>query len=151
GSAAPAYSALTLDGREMSLSAFRGKVVLLNVWATWCRPCVEEMPALDRVYRELKAEGLEVVAVSVDAPVGGLDSMGNPGGDIGTFAAGLDLTFTILHDPKGKVKPLFGLYGLPTTVVIDRAGRVVKKVIGSKAWDDQQHRSELRALLAKPL
>ncbi len=151
GSMAPAYSARTLDGAELSLSAFQGKVVLLNVWATWCQPCVQEMPALERVYRDFKSQGLEVVAVSVDASLGGLDSMGNPGGDIRAFTYGLGLTFTVLHDPKGKIKPLFGLIGLPTTVVIDRSGRIVRKAIGIKPWDDAQHRAELRALLAKPL
>jgi peroxiredoxin len=149
GEMAPAYSAKNLDGVEVQLSDFAGKVVLLNVWATWCPPCVKEMPALERIYRELKADGLEVVAVSVDAPLGGFDSVGNPGGDIRAFALAYNLTFTILHDPKRTVEPRFGLFGLPTTVVIGRDGRIVRKTLGAEAWDDEMHRSELRALLAR--
>ena len=82
GSPAPEYSAKTLTGSEVSLASLRGKVVLLNVWATWCYPCVEEMPTLQHAYDLLKGDGLEVVAVSVDAPVGSLDPVGNPGGDV---------------------------------------------------------------------
>jgi peroxiredoxin len=148
GDLAPAYSAKNLDGEEVNLSDFAGKVVLLNVWATWCRPCVQEMPALERIYRDYKKDGLEIVAVSVDAPIGGFDSVGNAGGDIGAFVASFGLTFTILHDPARTVEPRFGLFGLPTTIVIDREGRIVRKVTGIKPWDDEQHRAELRALLA---
>ncbi|MGH7468484.1 MAG: peroxiredoxin family protein [Longimicrobiales bacterium] len=150
GSLAPAYSAPALDGQPVALADFKGKVVLLNVWATWCRPCVQEMPALERIFRELAPEGLAVVAVSVDAPVGGFDSMGNAGGDIRAFVREYDLSFTILHDARRRVQPLFGLFGLPTTVVIDRSGRIVRKAIGIEAWDDEPHRAELRALLARP-
>ena len=148
GSMAPAYSARTLTGGTVNLSDYLGKVVLLNVWATWCPPCVQEMPALERLYRQLKSQGLEVVAVSIDAPLGNIDSAGNLGGDIRAFADQLGLTFTILHDPKGVIKPTFDLFGLPTTIVIDRTGRIVRKALGMEAWDDEQHLRELRALLA---
>jgi peroxiredoxin len=148
GSLAPDYSARTLDGATVTLSDYRGKVVLLNAWATWCRPCVVEMPSLERAYRALKSQGLEIVAVSVDAPLGGFDSAGNQGGDIKAFAEQQGLTFTILHDPKGRIKPTFDLFGLPTTVVIDRSGRIVRKSLGIEAWDDEQHMRELRDLLA---
>jgi peroxiredoxin len=150
GARAPRYSARTLEGAEVALSDFAGKVVLLNVWATWCRPCVKEMPALERVYRELGPLGLVVVAVSVDAPLGGFDSLGNPGGDIRAFAREHQLSFTILHDAKRTIQPRFGLFGLPTTVVIDRSGRIVRKATGFETWDDARHRAELRALLARP-
>src|SRR5690554_3942099 len=74
GARAPAFSARTLDGGTASLDSLRGKVVLLNVWATWCAPCVKEMPALERLHRELAAEGLAVIGVNVDA--GSLDPDG---------------------------------------------------------------------------
>ena len=149
GSVAPAYSAKTLDGRDISLASLRGKVVILNAWATWCRPCVREMPALQRVYEQLRHEGLEVVAVSVDAAPGGRDAQGNEGGDIKAFAERLGLTFTILHDPGRRIEQTFLLYGLPTTVVLDRSGRIAHKVLGAAEWDDAAHMSNLRELLAK--
>src|SRR5262245_45980036 len=149
GSRAPEYSAKTLDGREVSLASLRGKVVLLNVWATWCYPCVKEMPTLQHAYELLKNDGLEVVAVSVDAPVGSLDPVGNPGGDVPAFVKELGLTFTILRDPQRKIDTTFALIGIPSTFVIDRSGKIVKKVVGIASWDDQEHLRELRALLAK--
>ncbi|HSL71928.1 MAG TPA: TlpA disulfide reductase family protein, partial [Longimicrobiales bacterium] len=121
GGAAPEYSARTLDGREYSLASLRGKVVVLNVWATWCAPCVKEMPTLQRAHDLLKSEGLEVVAVSVDAEAGGLDAFGNPGGDVAAFVRDHGLTFTVLHDPRRRIEGLFAIYGLPATFVLDRS------------------------------
>jgi peroxiredoxin len=149
GSMAPAYRAKTLDGREVSLASLRGKVVILNAWATWCAPCVREMPALQRAYEKLRGEGLEVVAVSVDAPIGGWDPRGNAGGDIKAFAEQYGLTFPILHDPERRIEQTFSLYGLPTTLVIDRSGRIAHKVVGPAEWDDEPHIRNLRELLAK--
>lgn len=140
GSRAPAYRAINLAGEEVSLAALRGKVVVLNVWATWCRPCVKEMPALERAYQELKAEGLEVVAVSVDQT--------DEPRAIQEFVDHFGITFQIWHDPARTVERRFNAIGLPTTFVIDRSGRITKKVLGAADWDDAEHISELRALLA---
>src|SRR5688500_1364907 len=85
GSRAPAYSAPTLDGQTVSLASLRGKVVVLNVWATWCRPCLQEMPALERLHQQLSSQGLAIVAVSVDAPIGTAGPLGQPGGDVRAF------------------------------------------------------------------
>jgi peroxiredoxin len=149
GTRAPDYSAKTVAGEEVSLRSLRGKVVILNVWATWCYPCIKEMPTLQHAYQLLRAEGLEVVAVSVDAPIGSLDPVGNPGGDVPAFVKEFGLTFTVLRDPERKIDSTFGLIGLPSTFVIDRSGTIVKKVIGIAKWDDEQHLRELRALLEK--
>ena len=148
GSMAPSYEAPTVDGsRAISLESLRGKVVLLNIWATWCPPCIREMPAIESAYRQLKSEGLEVLAVSVDAPVGKRDAMGNLGGDIQEFAQQFSLTFPILHDPEKRVEQKFAIFGLPTTIVIDRDGRIAQKVIGGAEWDDAEHMASLRELL----
>jgi peroxiredoxin len=118
--------------------------VLLNVWATWCKPCVREMPALQRLYDRLHARGLEVLAVSVDVDppvVGGMP-------DIAAFARDLGLTFPILHDPSGAVESAFNVIGLPVTVVITRDGRIHDRVVGERAWDEPRHASEIEKLLA---
>lgn len=145
GATAPAYSAADLAGRTVSLADFTGKVVLLNVWATWCVPCVREMPALQRLYDRLHERGLEVVAVSVDAEV---PAIGGGAGDVPGFARNLGLTFTILHDATGTVERTFHVSGLPVTIVITRDGRIHSKVLGAREWDDPQHASEIEKLLA---
>jgi peroxiredoxin len=149
GTPAPEYSAETLDGREVSLASLRGRVVVLNVWATWCYPCVKEMPTLQHAYELLKDEGLEVVAVSVDAPVGSVDPVGNPGGDVAAFVKEFGLTFTVLRDPQRKIDSTFALIGIPSTFVINKQGTIVRKVVGIENWDDEAHLSELRKLLAE--
>ena len=147
GSRAPEYSAKTLDGRPVSLASLRGKVVVLNVWATWCRPCLQEMPALERLHQQLQGDGLEIVAVSVDAPIGAAGSLGQPGGDVRAYVEQLGLTFTILHDQERTIEQLFLVQGLPTTFVIDRDGRIDRKIVGAREWDDEQHLNYLKSLL----
>mgnify|MGYP006175931121 CR=1 FL=1 len=86
GSRAPDYVARSLDGDSVSLASFHGDVVLLNIWATWCLPCREEMPAMQNLHEQLGPEGLKIVAVSVDVARGNVDAAGNPGGDVAAFA-----------------------------------------------------------------
>jgi peroxiredoxin len=145
GSVAPPYSAATLEGDTISLAGLEGKVVLLNIWATWCKPCVREMPALQRLHERLGPRGLEVVAVSVDTYVPAIRA---GGADIRGFADELGLTFTILHDPDGRIERLFRATGLPVTVVIDREGRIRERVFGAREWDEPQHASAIEKLLA---
>ena len=148
GSRVPAYSAPDLDGNAVSLASLRGKVVVLNVWATWCAPCRAEMPALERLYQELGDEGLEVVAVSVDAPLGSFSGPGRPGGDVRAFVEQYGLTFRVLHDRKGWIEDLLLVPGLPTTFVIDRDGRIAQKVVGARQWDALNYVAYFRQLLA---
>lgn len=149
GSPVPSYSGTKLNGEPFHLDSLRGKVVLLNVWATWCRPCTQEMPAIEALYRELNSEGLEVVAVSTDAAPGGLDAFGQPGGDVERFVHDYGLTFTIVHDPEKRIEQVMQVIGLPTTLIIDREGRIVRKVLGAEPWDDAEHIAEMRKLLKK--
>ena len=135
GSRVPVYTARTLDGRSVSLQSLRGKVVVLNVWATWCKPCRAEMPALERLQHKFGADGLEVVAVSVDAPLGTLAPAGQRGGDVRAYVESLGLTFMVLHDPQRSIEQLFLVQGLPTTFVIDRNGRIDQKIVGAREWD----------------
>jgi len=147
GEAAPAYEALSLQGEPVSLESLRGKVVLFNVWATWCPPCRWEMPAMERLHQELGGEGLEVVAVSVDAATGRLPTFGGPTEEVRSLVHELGLTFTILLDPASEVQRRFGVQGLPTTFLIDRQGRIVERILGPRHWDQPPEIDRIRALL----
>jgi peroxiredoxin len=146
GTTAPAFTARALDGRQVSLEDFKGKVVVLNVWATWCGPCRVEMPALERLYQQLGSKGVVVLAVSIDVAKGKTDGFGNPGGDVAEFVKKLNLTFPIGLDPEQKVKQLYGITGLPTTYIIGRDGKVVEKKLGPARWDEPPYVDRIRAL-----
>jgi peroxiredoxin len=147
GSRAPDYTVRTMAGQPRALSEYGGQPVLLNVWATWCPPCVREMPALQRVHEQLAGEGLKIVAVSVDSPPGVINTWGRPGGDIAEFVAKYGLTFDVLWDPSGEIDAAYGLLGLPTTFLIDRKGRIRERVTGWREWDDPAAVARLRELL----
>jgi peroxiredoxin len=141
GSDAPAMSAVTLDGtkRVKSLADYKGKVVVLNVWATWCEPCRVEMPSLEKLHREFGPQGLSVVAVSVDDA--GTESR------IRDFAKEYNLSFEILHDPTRKTTANYQITGFPETFVIARDGTIRKKVIGAADWSSEGNRALIRELL----
>jgi peroxiredoxin len=141
GSAAPPLVATTLDGskRTKTLADYKGKVVLLNVWATWCEPCRAEMPSIERLHRDFGTRGLAVVAVSVDDP--GTEQR------IRDYAKELGLTFEILHDPAQQIKRNYQITGYPETFVIGREGTIRKKVIGASDWSSEANRALIRELL----
>ena len=141
GSQAPPVTAKTLDGtsRTKTLDDYKGKVVLLNVWATWCEPCKVEMPSIEKLHREFGPRGLAVVAVSVD----------DPGSEerIRDYAKELGLTFEILHDPSRTTAANYQITGYPETFVIARDGTIRKKVIGAADWSSAANRALIRELL----
>jgi peroxiredoxin len=147
GDRAPTYAAPSLAGDTVSLESLRGRVVLLNVWATWCAPCRWEMPAIERLHREYRDQGLEVVAASVDVVPGGIDALRAPDGPVARMVDELGLTFRILLDPAGEVQDRFGVAGLPTTFLIDRDGRIVERVLGPARWDEPPHRDRVLRVL----
>jgi cytochrome c biogenesis protein CcmG, thiol:disulfide interchange protein DsbE len=147
GTRAPNFAASDLSGRPVKLDDLRGEVVLLNIWATWCAPCREEMPSLERLHRALSGEGLRIIAVSVDAESGSLDRDGRAGGDVAAFGREFGLTFTLWHDPSGGVQQVYRTTGVPETFVIGRDGVIRKKVIGAMAWDDPSQMELIRRLL----
>jgi cytochrome c biogenesis protein CcmG/thiol:disulfide interchange protein DsbE len=149
GSQAPTFSATDLQGRPVKLEDLRGQVVLLNVWATWCGPCRDEMPSMERLHQELGPQGLKIVAVSVDAAAGTTAPGGQPGGDVADFAKQLGLTFTIWHDLSGAIQRTYRTTGVPESFIIDRNGVIQKKVIGATEWDTGSHPELLRRLLAE--
>jgi peroxiredoxin len=151
GSVAPQFSATTTDGQPVTLADYTGKVVLLNIWATWCEPCRTEMPSMQRLYESVKgspgAEDFEILAVSIDAPIGQRDVAGRLGGDLKAFAHGFGLEFSILHDPSGSIQRTYQTTGVPESFVIGRDGLIYKKVAGGTEWDLPVNQELVRRLL----
>lgn len=141
GSEAPEFRATTLSGakREKTLADYDGKVVLLNVWATWCGPCREEMPSIEKLHREFGPQGLAVVAVSVDDP-GAEERVRN-------FVAELGLTFEVLHDPNRVTTRNYQIVAFPETFIIARDGTIRKKHVGGADWSSEANRALVRELL----
>jgi cytochrome c biogenesis protein CcmG, thiol:disulfide interchange protein DsbE len=145
GEAAPLFEATALNGSSVGLQAYAGKVILLNIWATWCPPCRQEMPSLERLHEELGGRGLSVVAVSVD-------ESSSPDGThalVQQFVKRYGLKFPVLLDPRGHVEDLYGVDALPTTFLIDREGRIRKKVVGGANWDRPPYSDLVRKLLGE--
>jgi cytochrome c biogenesis protein CcmG/thiol:disulfide interchange protein DsbE len=114
GAPSPGYRTVSLDGDSVSLAAQHGKVVLLNVWATWCHPCRTEIPELRVIHAKYRARGLELVGVSVDAE--GSDE------NIREFMKEFEMTYPIWRDPDERVSAQFLIVGVPATFLIDRQG-----------------------------
>jgi len=150
GAEAPVFTATTLDGRPVSLADYADKVVLVNIWATWCEPCREEMPSMQRLYESVRDEGgenFEILAVSIDAPLGQPDVAGRLGGDLRAFADQFGLKFPILHDPSGNIQRIYQTTGVPESFVIGRDGLIYKKVAGPTEWDLPVNQELVRRLL----
>jgi thiol-disulfide isomerase/thioredoxin len=141
GSSAPAFQATDLrTGRPARLADYRGRVVLLNVWATWCAPCLVEMPALERLSQRLGGRDFKIVAVSVD---GESDSV------VLAFARARGLSFDIWHDPSRAIERIYQTSGVPESWVIERDGRIIKKVIGPAEWDSPVNVALIRRLITE--
>ena len=147
GSLAPDFVVTAMDGSLATVEQYRGKVVLLNVWATWCAPCLQEMPSMQRLYEALEGTDFEILAVSIDVPVGQTDLGGMPGGDLEVFAADFALTFPILRNPTGDIQRVYQTTGVPESFVIDREGIIVKKIAGPTEWDAPENEELIRRLL----
>jgi peroxiredoxin len=125
GFPAPNFTFPDLNGQQVSLSDHRGKVVLVNIWATWCPPCRQEMPSMQKLYERFKGENFEILAVSID-------STGREA--VAPFVRTMNLTFPIILDPKEDIRPLYGVTGVPESFIIDKEGIVVEKIIGPIDW-----------------
>lgn len=140
GSTAPDYKVVSLaTGDSVALDAYRGQVVLLNIWATWCGPCEAEMPSIERLYRQMAPQGLKLVSVSIDQA----DST-----KVRRWLEQHELTFPVLQDRSGGIQQLYQTTGVPESFVIDRQGVIVKKVIGATDWDAPPQVALFKRLLA---
>jgi peroxiredoxin len=136
---APALRLPSLDGSQIDLSDMAGKVVLVNFWATWCPPCVEEIPSLQRLYRRLQPQGLEILAVDV----------GESAETMKQFLKDKPVSFPVLMDTQGDALQRWGIYAFPTTLVLDREHRVRYAVFGAFDWSSQEVLDTLSPLLAQ--
>ncbi len=149
GAQAPTFTALMEDGKQISLDDYRGKVVLVNIWATWCPPCIQEMPALQRLYEALDGTDFEILAVSVDSAPGKINLTGREGGDVWGFGERLGLTFPLVHDPDARIQQLYQTTGVPETFIVGRDGVIYKKVAGPTDWDAPVNQELVRRLLGQ--
>jgi len=137
----PEITFLDADGNERTLEDFQGRVVVLNLWATWCAPCRKEMPSLDRLQAALGGDDLEVVALAVDR--GGLSKVQAFYQEIGLEHIG------IYHDSSAKAGRTLRAPGLPTTLIIDRDGHEIGRVLGDAEWDGEDVAALLKAVIEK--
>lgn len=147
GSKAPTFHATDLrTNRPAGIADYRGKVVLLNIWATWCPPCRAEMPSMERLHKRLAGTDFRIAAVSVDGDAFYSQEQAGPK-EIMAFASNLGLTFDILHDPSGAIRKSYDIFGVPESYLIDRDGMIVKRVIGAADWEDPVNEMLIRRLL----
>lgn len=143
GSPAPDFSAINLStGQSVSLHEdYRGAVTLVNVWATWCEPCKEEIPALQELFHELGPRGFRIAAVSVDK--------GNAL-EVMKFMQGFGVTFDVLHDPELTIQQIYQSAMVPESFLVDRNGRIVRIVYGAHPWASPGNKRIIEELLAAP-
>ncbi len=137
--AAPAFELTDIDGQPRKLSDYLGKVVVLNFWATWCPPCREEMPSMQRGWEKVRDENIVFVGVNV----------GEDEDTVFLFFADYPVDFPLLLDQDAKVIEEYPVTGLPTTYIIDPQGRITHRAVGGRAWDDDALLNSLRKLTIK--
>jgi cytochrome c biogenesis protein CcmG, thiol:disulfide interchange protein DsbE len=144
GGKAPDYRAVLLStGDSVSLREhYKGQVTLVNIWATWCGPCKEEIPAMETAYRELGPKGFKIAAISIDET--------DPEG-VKAFASELGVTFDLLQDRSTRIQQVYQTTGVPESFLLDRDGVIVKRIIGAHDWASQVNRDLIARLLAEQI
>ncbi len=138
GDSAPDFRVTTDAGRVVTRSDFGGKLLVLNFWATWCPPCVQEMPTLDQFQKTFAPSGVVVLGVSVDRSEQAYRN----------FLARTRVTFQTARDPESRISADYGTFKYPETYIIDRNGRVIEKIVGPIDWTDEAMVNRVKALLA---
>jgi thiol-disulfide isomerase/thioredoxin len=127
----------SLDGTKIALSQFKGKVVFLNFWATWCGPCRSEMPSMEAVYQKLKNKGFEILAVN----------LGDSKKEVSAFMNEYKLNFPVLLDERSMTGSYYNIQAIPTTYIINKQGLIVARLIGSTNWNTPKIISALESVL----
>ncbi len=140
GTKPPEFNGTTAEGGTLSLASLRGKVFLINFWASWCQECRPEMPLFERLHRGLAAQGLRVLGINAREGTAAIRG----------YAREFGLTFPLVRDSKGEINAAYGVIGLPTTFVIARDGRAVARGVGPREWGNEHALAIIRALLAEP-
>ncbi|HXF28078.1 MAG TPA: TlpA disulfide reductase family protein [Bryobacteraceae bacterium] len=128
GDTAPNFSITTDSGQTVSLANYRGKVLVLNFWASWCPPCIAETPSLNKFQQEVAGSGVTVLAISIDRNKKMYDR----------FLRRFGVSFETALDPTAKISASYGTYKIPETYIIDRNGKVAEKIISDRNWTDPQ-------------
>ena len=128
-----------VNGADIDISEFRGKIVFLNFWATWCPSCVTEMPAMEKLHRQLTEKDFAMVAVSIQ----------DSAAEVKHFFKRNKLTYTALLDYSGKTVPVFGIRAIPTTLLLDKSGRIFARIMGPREWDSRESVAMFKQLLAE--
>ncbi len=134
---APLFTLKDLSGRRVSLVDFRGKVVLLNFWATWCPPCISEIPKLNELREAYAGRDFEIIAVSTDRSLSAVKR----------FIKKRPVSFVVLHDEGIKVSRKYNVFSIPTTFLLDKKGRIVEKFLGEYDWTSPEIRKKIDELL----
>ena len=133
---APEFELIDTQGDKHTLAAYQGKVLIVNFWATWCPPCIKEMPSLQRAADALRADGVQVLGINV----------GESKEDIESFMDITPVDFPLLLDENMEQGPLWSLRGLPTTLIVDSKGNIIYTVLGEREWDDPVIVDQIRTL-----
>jgi peroxiredoxin len=136
---APDFSLKDLNGKKVEMRQFKGKVILINFWATWCAPCKEEMSSLEVLHQKFKEKNFILLTISVD--YGGIKS-------VREFMGKHRYTFPVLFDPKSEALDLFDVKGIPATFIIDKKGRMIGRAMGPRDWKSPEVFSLINLLLA---
>ncbi|REK76898.1 redoxin domain-containing protein [Paenibacillus paeoniae] len=128
GNAAPDFTLSTPEGKDIKLSDLQGKKVILNMWASWCPPCIDEMPYLQAYYDDHQAEGVEVIAVN-------LTQAENNEDDVMRFIKDFELSFPVVLDRESRVANMYQVRTIPTTFILDSDGKVEQKIIGPLTYE----------------
>jgi thiol-disulfide isomerase/thioredoxin len=126
-----------LDGKNVSLKGFKGKVVFLNFWATWCPPCRQEMPSMETLYQHFKDQGLEFLAVDIQESKD----------DVADFMKSYGLNFPTALDSSGGISNKYGIRSIPTTYIVDREGFIIISAVGGRNWDTPEMFAAFEVLL----
>jgi peroxiredoxin len=140
GTQAPGFTAKTFEGKEISLADYRGKIVFVDFWASWCSPCRESLPLYDKLAADFGADDFAIIAINLDETEG----------DARKFMAQHPVKYTIVQNPQGDIPKAFGVSGMPSSYLIDRDGTIRQRHIGFSKKDVDLLRAEVTKLLGKP-